>query len=154
MCLGAPGIMGVCANVSVHVRVRVVGWHVAARTRELETSDWEPGGQPCRQCCGRSWEPTGHVARGSPWEKNSLKTGTPLKSPQSPQVWLAYLVSSSSWNERRRQMPGPPGMPRMERTDEVWEPDIPKEGLGGSSEEAWAVGPPHTHHEAESPSRL
>lgn len=54
------------------------------------------------------------VPLGSPWEKNSLMPGTPLKSPQSPQVWLAYLVSSSSWHEMTCQTPGPPGTPRME----------------------------------------
>lgn len=43
------------------------------------------------------------MALGLPWERNSLKTGMPLKSPQSPQVLLAYLASSSNCRRRTRQ---------------------------------------------------
>lgn len=77
------------------------------------------------------------------WEKNSLKMGTPLKSPQSPQVWLAYLLSNSSWKERTCWMPGPTGdAPGREGQTRV-EADIPKDGLGLLTEETRAVYPPH-----------
>lgn len=95
--------MWLCADLSARVQVRGRVGTCARSWRH----DLGLGGQPCR-------EPMVAVPLGSPWEKNSLTPGIPLKSPQSPQVWLAYLVSSSSWNEMTCQMPGPPGSPRME----------------------------------------
>ena len=79
------------------------GAGVRARAHKLETR------RPSREPRGRGPEQTHGTAvgRGSPWERNSSKTGTPLKSPQSPQVWFEYLASSSSWKEKDMSATGP-----------------------------------------------
>lgn len=126
-----------CAGLRARVQVHV---HVGARAH-IWRRDSGLGGQPCR-------EPMVAVPLGSPWEKNSLKPGTPLKSPQSPQVWLAYLVSSSSWKEVTCQMPGPPGTPRMEgqRCGRVT-----ARGGAGASRSGGGRGPAPGPREAVSP---
>lgn len=104
---------------------RCVCAHVGARAHKLETR-----GLGLRKAKGRGREQTQGTAvgRGSPWERNSLKTGTPLKSPQSPQVWFEYLASSSSWKGRHVSATWPcQGRLRTRRTHKVW--DISKEGL-------------------------
>lgn len=135
-----------CAGLRACVHVHVHELQVGTRAHAGRHLTWDPGGQPCRGAAKVLGADGTAAPWGSPWEKNSLKMGTPLKSPQSPQVWLAYLVSSSSWNERTCQTPGHPGR-EGQMSCGGWHP---RGGAGGPTQEAG----PCTRREAVSPSTV
>ena len=93
-CVGLRARVGACTHV---------------KTETSDLGPWKAGFQGAQRWSRQ--QGGGLAPRGLLWEKNSLKMGTPLKSPQSPQVWLAYLASSSSCNERTHQAPAMPGTP-------------------------------------------
>lgn len=87
-----------------------------------------------------------------------------MKSPHSPQVWLAYLASSSSCRERTHRTPAAPGTPRgqndgpgsrggrscssSQRTPQLvrpsWDPEqecVLEETLPRHMASPWGVGP-------------
>lgn len=137
--LGSCECVQVCICVCMYICM--VGLCVDAGAHKLETSGLGPWQAAVQRAKREKLEQTGAGrTQGSLWEKNSLKTGTPLKSPQSPQVWLAYLRSSSSWKERTRRTPGPPGTSRTEECGSL----APHRGAEGCSEET-----PHTPRSRE-----
>lgn len=137
VCTCVPGLC-VCACLHVGTAHQCRPVCVCIRAPQVEPSGLGPWKTALQGVQWEELEQRGGDTWGSPWETNSLRTGSPLKSPQSPQVWLAYLVSSSSWyrgedmsnaglpgrqdgrRDGRRSQTSPGGGGAPQRGDQPW----------------------------------